>query len=65
MWATMPKLEEALSLIKAWGFNYKSAAFVWVKRNKKAPTWFWGMGRYTRSNAELCLLATRGGGCQE
>jgi len=33
---------------------------VWVKRNKKSPTWFWGMGRWTRANAELCLLATHG-----
>jgi N6-adenosine-specific RNA methylase IME4 len=62
LWTTMPKLEESFDLIKAWGFEYKTCAFVWVKRNKIAPTWFWGMGRWTRSNAELCLLAVRGGG---
>jgi N6-adenosine-specific RNA methylase IME4 len=28
--------------------------------NKKSPTPFWGMGNWTRSNAEVCLLATRG-----
>ena len=38
MWATFPQLPEALRLIKAWGFNYKSAAFVWLKKNKKADT---------------------------
>jgi len=27
---------------------------------KKSPSWFWGMGRWTRSNAELCLIATKG-----
>lgn len=62
LWTTMPKLEESFDLIKAWGFEYKTCAFVWVKRNKIAPSWFWGMGRWTRSNAELCLLATRGKG---
>lgn len=44
----------------AWGFCYKSVAFVWVKLNRKAPTLFTGMGYWTRANAEICLLATRG-----
>lgn len=61
MWATAPLLPEALELIKAWGFVYKTIAFVWVKRNKRrTDSWFWGTGSYTRSNAELCLLATKG-----
>jgi N6-adenosine-specific RNA methylase IME4 len=60
MWVTMPKLNECFKVIKAWGFEYKTVAFTWVKRNKKAPSWFWGMGRWTRANAELCLLATKG-----
>ena len=60
MWVTMPKLDECFDLIKAWGFEYKTCAFTWVKRNKKTPSWFWGMGRWTRANAELCLLATKG-----
>jgi N6-adenosine-specific RNA methylase IME4 len=28
LWATFPQLPEALRLIKAWGFTYKTAAFV-------------------------------------
>lgn len=62
MWATFPKIEQALQTIKEWGFEYKTCAFVWVKENKKAKSLFWGMGRWTRSNAEIVLLATRGGG---
>ena len=31
---------EALRLIRAWGFTYKSVAFVWLKKNKKADSWF-------------------------
>lgn len=60
LWVTMPKLNECWDLIEKWGFTYKTVAFTWVKRNKKAPSWFWGMGRWTRANAELCLLATKG-----
>lgn len=60
MWATMPMLPNALGLMAAWGFTYKTVAFTWVKRNKISPTWFWGMGRWTRANAEIVLLGTRG-----
>ena len=38
LWATFPQLPEALRLIKAWGFQYKSVAFVWLKKNRKADT---------------------------
>ena len=31
LWATFPQLPEALRLINAWGFTYKSVAFVWLK----------------------------------
>jgi N6-adenosine-specific RNA methylase IME4 len=60
MWVTMPKLNECFDLIKAWGFEYKTVAFTWVKLNKNKPTPFMGMGRWTRANAEVCLLATKG-----
>ena len=56
MWATFPNITEAIEVMKAWGFIYKTAAFVWVKKNKKSDSLFWGMGAYTRANAELCLL---------
>lgn len=60
LWATFPQLPEALHLIRAWGFSYKTVAFVWLKTNRKARTWFYGLGFWTRSNAEICLLATKG-----
>lgn len=60
LWATFPMLPEALETIKAWGFQYKTAAFVWAKQNRRSPGWFWGLGNWTRSNAEVCLLATKG-----
>jgi len=60
LWATFPTLVESLQLIEAWGFRYKTVAFVWAKQNRKSPTWFMGTGFWTRCNAEICLLATKG-----
>lgn len=60
MWATFPQLREALELIEAWGFQYKTVAFVWLKKNKVADSWFYGLGFWTRGNAEICLFATKG-----
>jgi len=60
LWATFPKLPEALKVVAAWGFEYKTCAFNWVKRNKENNGYFWGMGKWTRANSEICLLATRG-----
>lgn len=60
LWATFPMLPEALQTIRAWGFTFKTVAFVWIKANRRALTLYWGMGFWTRSNAEICLLATRG-----
>ena len=59
MWATFPKIQEALDTIKAWGFEYKTIGFCWVKRNK-CGSWFKGIGFYTKSNSEVCLIATKG-----
>ena len=60
LWATFPMLKEAFAVIDAWGFTYKTVAFTWVKENRKSSGLFWGLGYWTRANAEICLLATRG-----
>lgn len=72
MWGAWPKLFEAGSVLKAWGFDFKTCAFVWVKTNKRTNVnqasffpvdsfdSFWGMGRWTRANTEFCLLAVKG-----
>jgi N6-adenosine-specific RNA methylase IME4 len=60
LWATDPLLPRAIELIEAWGFVYKTVGFVWVKTNAVDGGFFTGMGFWTRANAELCLLATRG-----
>lgn len=61
LWATYPQLDVALRVIESCGFKYKTVAFTWVKTNKDSSIYM-GMGRYTRANAEICLLATKGKG---
>jgi len=62
MWCTYPQIGEGLKLMGLWGFKYKTVAFTWVKQNKKAVSFFFGMGRYTRGNPEIVLLGTKGKG---
>jgi site-specific DNA-methyltransferase (adenine-specific) len=59
LWATYPNLPEAFKVIDAWGFEYKTVAFTWVKIYKDGKP-FVGLGHWTRANAEICLLATKG-----
>jgi N6-adenosine-specific RNA methylase IME4 len=60
LWAVDPLLDRAFELIRAWGFEYKTVAFYWVKQNKKTDGFFTGLGYWTRANPEQCLLAIRG-----
>lgn len=60
LWVTNPMLKEGLETIERWGFKYKTVGFNWFKKNKIADSWFWGLGYWTRSNTELCLIATKG-----
>ncbi len=61
MWVTFPKLNEFIKVVNSWGFEYKTCGFVWVKTNKvNHETFFMGQGRWTRGNAEICIIATKG-----
>ena len=53
MWTTNPHLAQSIELGRAWGFEYKTVAFVWDKMNHNP-------GQYTLSNCELCLVFKRG-----
>jgi N6-adenosine-specific RNA methylase IME4 len=53
LWATAPMLPDALQVIDAWGFVYKTHC-VWVKENHV------GTGYWFRSMHEPLLVATRG-----
>ena len=52
LWATAPKLPQALEVMESWGFTYKTNA-VWVKDKI-------GMGYWWRNQHELLLVGTLG-----
>jgi N6-adenosine-specific RNA methylase IME4 len=65
MWFVWPTLPQALGLVSAWGFEYKTCGFCWMKADQYRLFALqedvrMGLGYWTRSNTEACLLATRG-----
>lgn len=67
LWTCWPVLEWSLRTISAWGFEYKTCGFCWVKGHARQIEMFQDdidphmtLGYWTRSNSEVCLLATRG-----
>lgn len=53
MWTVSHLQDEATDLARDWGFTPKSVAFIWDKGRV-------GMGYWTRQEAEICKLYTRG-----
>jgi len=60
LWVTFPNLQDGLDTIKAWGFEYKTIAFNWIKYNTNEKNLFFGIGYYTKSNSEICLIGVKG-----
>ena len=53
MWITFPCMQEAFQVLEAWGFEYKTVAFVWDKMIHNP-------GRYTLSQTEFVLAFKKG-----
>lgn len=67
MWIAWPVLEWSLRVMKAWGFEYKTCAFAWIKAHAGQLELFqedirphMTLGYWTRSNSEVALLGSRG-----
>lgn len=60
LWVTFPNLIQGLQTIKDWGFTYRTLGFSWIKTNKKNGKPFFGIGFYTKSNCEICLIGAKG-----
>ena len=58
MWTTDAHLPDALSVIEAWGFKYKTIAFIWNKKEVSGKQVCF-MGQWTMKGSEICLLATK------
>ena len=63
MWAVFPMLKEAFEVIEAWGLEYVTVGFNWIKLNDNGSAFF-GIGHHTKSNGEICLLLRKGKGLQ-
>ena len=53
MWTTGPQFANSIELGVAWGFEYKTVAFVWDKQIHNP-------GRYTLSQTEFCIVFKKG-----
>ena len=60
LWCTDPLLNKQIEVIDAWGFTYKTVGFYWAKQTKNKTFHRSCIGYWTRSNPEICLLATKG-----
>jgi N6-adenosine-specific RNA methylase IME4 len=60
MWVVDSHLDQGIELMRAWGFEFKTIAFVWVKTCKDGVTPRMGMGLWTRKQSEICIMGTRG-----
>lgn len=60
LWTCPPLFYEAIDLVHAWGFRYKTKAFTWCKLYPQSTDFFIGMGYWTRANSEDVWLCTRG-----
>ena len=60
LWTTFPYIDKQLEVFSAWGFEYKTLGFSWIKLNKRNQQPFFGTGYYTKSNCECCLLGIKG-----
>jgi len=54
MWATVPLLDQAIELMKAWGFEYKTS-LIWEKENH------YGLGYWFRGCVEILMVGVKGG----
>lgn len=60
MWYVSSQPQEAIDLVKSWGFSIKNMnGFIWVKLTA-CFLQFFGMGYWTRAGAECAIIATRG-----
>lgn len=53
MWTSSPHLDQAIELLKSWGFKYVTIGFVWYKERTNP-------GYYTMSQCEICIIGRRG-----
>jgi len=59
LWATQAQIDQALDVMRRWGFTFKSVG-TWAKQSRSGANWAFGTGYWLRSAAEFFLIGTRG-----
>ena len=59
MWTTDAHIPDALKVMEAWGFKYKTVAFIWNKKERSGKQVCY-MGQWTMKGSEIVLLGTKG-----
>lgn len=60
LWRVGAFLEEALFVMRAWGFRFTGGEIVWVKTTKNGEDVRRGMGRTVRNAHEIAMIGYRG-----
>jgi N6-adenosine-specific RNA methylase IME4 len=61
LWTTCPMLIKSIKVLNSWEFSYRTIIFSWIKINQDRSI-RQGIGNYTMSNIEICLLGKKGNG---
>ncbi len=59
LWVVSPQLPEGIDVMRAWGFKFKTVAFVWSKEHESGKD-VTNLGKWTMGNVEMCLLGVKG-----
>ena len=59
MWVTDSHIDEALEVLRSWGFAYKTIAFNWIKTTSKG-NYCKNVAPWTMKSSEICLLGIKG-----
>lgn len=60
LWTISSKLDVAMEVCRAWGFEYKTIGFTWIKTSRATGIPNCRLASYTLSATEVCILAMRG-----
>jgi N6-adenosine-specific RNA methylase IME4 len=59
LWRVACMQQDALDVVRMWGFKPVKAELIWLKKTATGKRWF-GMGRILRAEHEVCLVAVKG-----
>lgn len=59
LWVTDSHLADGVEVLRAWGFEYRTIAFIWLKKTNKGNVYV-NVGPWTLKSTEICILGIKG-----